>query len=128
MESFFMPKSLFTTMSQIFRFKQFSVEQAGAAAKIGTDAVLLGAWCPLLPSFQHSLDIGTGVIALMLAQRGAQQIDAIELDASAYQTAKNNFKHSPWAARLQIYNADFLDFSWDKKYDLVMREVKCNLN
>lgn len=109
-------------MSKIFRFKQFTVEQEGVAAKIGTDAVLLGAWCPVLPSFQHCLDIGTGtgVIALMLAQRGAKIVDAIELDSEAYKTAKFNVEQSPWAERLNVYKGDFLDFSLHKKYDLVV--------
>lgn len=63
-----------------FQFKQFTVNQDRCAMKIGTDGVLLGAWTPIDNHPQNILDIGTGtgIIALMLAQRSdAQQIDAI---------------------------------------------------
>lgn len=61
-----------------FRFKQFTVRQSGSAMKVGTDGVLLGAWCSIDPSHRSYLDIGTGtgLIALMLAQRVAGTVDA----------------------------------------------------
>ena len=67
----------------MFQFKQFSVEQDRCAMKIGTDGVLLGAWAPIENNPFSILDIGTGtgIIALMLAQRSsAEQIDALEID------------------------------------------------
>ena len=70
-------------MSKPFRFKQFSVAQDHCAMKIGTDAVLLGAWTNLDSQPNSILDIGagTGILALMMAQRsGAELIDAIEID------------------------------------------------
>ncbi|MCW5923771.1 MAG: methyltransferase [Saprospiraceae bacterium] len=56
--------------SQPFRFKKFSVEQEGAAHPVGTDGVLLGAWADV-ENCLNILDIGagTGLVALMLAQR-----------------------------------------------------------
>ena len=61
-------------MADSFRFKQFSIRNDRAALKVGTDAVLLGAAMTLLPSDRRALDIGTGtgVIALMAAQRAPQ--------------------------------------------------------
>jgi tRNA1Val (adenine37-N6)-methyltransferase len=71
-----------------FSFKKFSIEQDRCAMKIGTDGVLLGAWTPIENNPFSILDIGTGtgIIALMLAQRSnAEQIDALEIDEEAYE-------------------------------------------
>ncbi|MFD1257652.1 tRNA1(Val) (adenine(37)-N6)-methyltransferase [Mucilaginibacter terrae] len=109
----------------IFRFKQFSIDQTGCAMKVNTDGVLLGA----LADAKHAesiLDIGTGtgVIALMLAQRFATaQIDAVELDETAAQTALNNFQNSPFNSRLQIHTQSFqyyFKLHSDKKYDFIV--------
>ena len=98
---------------QPFRFKQFSVAQDQCAMKIGTDGVLLGAWSPIDHDPVSILDIGTGtgIIALMLAQRShAQQIDALEIDENAYEQASTNFENSPWSDRLFCYHASLLEF------------------
>lgn len=103
-------------MSSLFRFKQFSVDQAGAAMKVGFDGVLLGAWASPLqgtPAPLRCLDIGagTGLLALMLAQRFVHaRVDAIEVEAAAAQQAAANFATSPWHDRLTIYHTDFFDF------------------
>lgn len=92
--------------------------------KIGTDGVLLGAWAN--PDRAESiLDIGagTGVIALMLAQRSsAALIDAIELEEEAYVQCVENFENSPWGDRLFCYHADFRDFytEIEESYDLII--------
>lgn len=108
-----------------FRFKQFSVAQDRCAMKVGTDGVLLGAWSPLDHQPYSVLDIGTGtgVIALMLAQRSmAQQIDAVELDENAYEQATSNFENSPWSDRLFCYHAHLYEFAVevDESYDLIV--------
>ena len=90
--------------------------------KISTDAVLLGGLASSEKP-QNILDIGTGtgVIALMLAQRFSEsQISAIELDDLAAVQAKNNFFESPFADRLTIWNGAFQAFSTEKKYDLIV--------
>ena len=87
--------------SEVFRFKQFEVCHAHCAMKVGTDGVLLGAWAQCDGS--HILDVGTGsgLIALMLAQRFPEaQIDAIDIDADAVRQALENFERSPWRSRL----------------------------
>ncbi len=96
-----------------FQFKQFAVEQDRCAMKIGTDGVLLGAWTPLINNPFSILDIGagTGIIALMLAQRSkAEQIDALEIDDEAYEQATDNFENSPWSDRLFCYHAGLDEF------------------
>jgi tRNA1Val (adenine37-N6)-methyltransferase len=109
----------------VFQFKQFSVNQDQTAMKIGTDGVLLGAWTPIENNPKSVLDIGTGtgIIALMLAQRSsAKQIDALEIDESAYEQAVENFENSPWGDRLFCFHAGLDEFVDDPEdeYDLIV--------
>lgn len=100
-------------MARPFRFKQFTVHQELAAMKIGTDGVLLGAWTNLNHHPDSILDIGTGtgVIALMMAQRSAAElIDALEIDPDAHLQAVENFENSPWGDRLFCYHASLQEF------------------
>jgi tRNA1Val (adenine37-N6)-methyltransferase len=108
-----------------FNFKKFSVNQNRCAMKIGTDGVLLGAWTPIPENNSSILDIGTGtgIIALMLAQRSnAEQIDAIEIDEDAYEQATENFENSPWSDRLFCFHAglDELIEEPEDEYDLII--------
>jgi len=93
--------------------------------KIGTDGVLLGAWTPIENNPFSVLDIGTGtgIIALMLAQRsGAEQIDALEIDEDAYEQATDNFENSPWNDRLFCFHAGLDEFveEPEDEYDLIV--------
>src|SRR5690606_34491529 len=95
--------SLFISMEKLFQFKEFAINQDRCAMKIGTDSVLLGAWTSVETFPNSILDIGagTGVLALMLAQRSnAELIDAIEIDDAAYEQFVENFETSPWRVRL----------------------------
>lgn len=107
--------------NDIFNFKQFSVRQDLAAMKVGTDGVLLGAWASVGVA-QSALDIGTGtgLVALMLAQRSNAHIHAIELDEAAYHQAVLNFKASPWSEYLNAVLADFKTYDPALKYDLIV--------
>lgn len=90
--------------------------------KVGTDGVLLGAWIPPLGR-GRILDVGTGtgLIALMLAQRNTKiQIDAIELDLGALQDARINFDQSPWSDRLNLIQGDFTSWSNTNHYDCIV--------
>ena len=113
-------------METPFRFKEFSIAQDKCAMKIGTDAVLLGAWTPISSDVHSILDIGTGtgIIALMLAQRSfADTVDALEIDEDAYEQAVENFENSPWGDRLFCYHAAFEEFveeMQEEKYDLIV--------
>jgi len=109
----------------LFQFKLFSVQQDRCAMKIGTDGVLLGAWTPIDNNPFSILDIGTGtgIIALMLAQRTtAEQIDALEIDENAYEQAVDNFENSPWGDRLFCFHAGLDEFIEDPEdeYDLII--------
>ena len=109
----------------VFNFKKFSVEQDRCAMKIGTDGVLLGAWSPIPDHCDSVLDIGTGtgIIALMIAQRSnANQIDALEIDENAYEQASENFENSPWDDRLFCFHAglDELIDEPEDEYDLII--------
>ncbi|EIA09735.1 tRNA1(Val) (adenine(37)-N6)-methyltransferase [Flavobacterium frigoris] len=108
-----------------FQFKQFSTEQDRCAMKIGTDGVLLGAWTPIENNPFSILDIGTGtgIIALMLAQRShAEQIDALEIDEEAYEQSVDNFENSPWSDRLFCFHAGLDEFveEPEDEYDLIV--------
>lgn len=108
-----------------FQFKQFSLEQDRCAMKVGTDGVLLGAWTPITNNPFSILDIGTGtgVIALILAQRStAEQIDALEIDQEAYEQAVDNFENSPWSDRLFCFHAGLDEFveEPEEEYDLIV--------
>lgn len=112
-------------MKKPFKFKQFTVHQDRCAMQIGTDGVLLGAWTPVGPEVQSILDVGTGtgVIALMMAQRSnAEIVDALEIDDDAYEQAVENFEASPWADRLFCYHASFQEFfeEIEDPYDLII--------
>lgn len=117
----------------MFHFKQFAVDQSGCAMKINTDGVLLGALANANEPKQI-LDIGTGtgVIALMLAQRFENAlIDAVEIDQHAAKTAKRNFAASNYHDRLSCYALSFEEFAEnnpDKKYDLIVSNPPFYIN
>ncbi|GGF76202.1 tRNA1(Val) (adenine(37)-N6)-methyltransferase [Wenyingzhuangia marina] len=106
----------------MFRFKQFSVSQEKSAMKVGTDGVLLGAWSPVKKA-NNVLDIGTGtgLIALMLAQRNLEvKIDAIEIEENAFKEAQLNFINTLWSSRLNVFNTSLQSFKNDVQYDLIV--------
>ena len=91
--------------------------------KVGTDAILLGAW-PFPGTAGSILEIGTGcgVIALMLAQRSTARIDAIDIDEKSILQAESNFINSHWNDRIKALNVSLqeLSSSVKKKYDLII--------
>lgn len=109
--------------ADVFEFKQFTIKQDKCAMKVGTDAVLLGAWTTC-NDVRSILDIGTGtgVIALMLAQKSDAYIDAIEIDRNAYIQAIENATQSKWSDRINIHHTSLQEFvSIPRiKYDLIV--------
>jgi tRNA1Val (adenine37-N6)-methyltransferase len=94
-----------------FQFKQFTIRQENAAMKVGTDGVLLGA-LTRIENVHSILDIGTGtgLIALMLAQRCYAHIVAIDNEPSAYKDALQNVKCSPWEMRIEVIENSFQEY------------------
>jgi len=112
-------------MGSIFSFKQFQVDQRGCAMKINTDGVILGALSRFssLAKDHRVLDIGTGtgVIAMMLAQRFETAIvDALEIDEAAAQAAQLNFLNAPFSDRLLVFTGDIATFEAPDQYDLIV--------
>ena len=87
-----------------FQFQQFRIAQNNCAMKVSTDACLLGAVADASGA-SRVLDVGTGtgLLALMLAQRFAgAEIEALEIDPAAAAQAAANVRHSPWAGRVRV--------------------------
>ena len=89
--------------------------------KVGTDGVLLGAWTPLRPGDQRILDIGTGtgVIALMMAQR-TESAYITGVDLESVEEAKGNAQRSPWADRVALVQTAVQDFDPAQRFDLIV--------
>jgi len=104
-----------------FCFKQFNVDDSKCAMKVGTDAVILGAWVNVRNA-DTILDIGTGcgLIALMVAQRSNATITAIEIDESANLQSKENFVASPWHERLDTVHGSVQQFNPDHKFEFIV--------
>jgi tRNA1Val (adenine37-N6)-methyltransferase len=113
-----------------FQFKQFLVKQERSAFKVGTDGVLLGAWATV-ENAGSILDIGTGtgLIALMLAQRTAAsvmeagiRIVALEIDKASCEQAMDNIRISPWDQRIKVISQSFQDYAAAKPamFDLIV--------
>lgn len=105
----------------VFHFSRFTVKQDRCAMKVGTDGVLLGAWVD--PGNARSvLDIGTGtgLIALMIAQRSSASVTAIDIDDSSTRQAAENVAGSPWPDQIKIVHSSLQHFSAPDKYDLIV--------
>ena len=106
-----------------FQFRQFTVHQQHCAMKVGTDGTLLGAWALASESPCRILDIGTGtgLIALMMAQRYPQaKVTAIDIDDGAVRQSKENVSASPFVDRINVIKADVLTFEEEEKYDSIV--------
>lgn len=105
----------------VFRFKQFNINQAGSAMKIGTDAMILGAFIAVEgKSFALDIGTGTGVLSLMAAQRSADlKILAIDIEAGAAAEATENFRNSPFHVQIEAKHIDFLQLDAVNRFDLI---------
>lgn len=107
--------------SNSFHFKQFEINQDKTAMKVGIDSVLLGSWCPIEDP-KHILDIGTGtgILALITAQRSRALVDAVELEDEAFIQSTENCKKSIFDTRIICHHSSIQDFGTDKLYDLII--------
>jgi tRNA1Val (adenine37-N6)-methyltransferase len=106
-----------------FSFKQFTVYQDQCAMKVGTDGVLLGSWTDVKKA-SRILDVGTGtgLIAIMLAQRSPALIDGVEIEKNACLQARKNATGSPWHKRIKLYHDSIQHYSETKSssYDVIV--------
>ena len=104
-----------------FHFKHFSLYHDRSTMKVGTDAVLLGAWAEVKPT-DWVLDIGTGcgILPLMLAQKGIAKVHAVDLDEASALEAAENFQASQWSRQLFAFHADIRKFTMQCTYDLII--------
>lgn len=104
-----------------FAFKQFVIHHDRCAMKVGTDGVLLGAWTDVTKA-THVLDIGTGtgLIALMLAQRSKAKVTAVEIDENACAQAIDNVGLSPWKERVEVIQTDIRTYKPDRSFDCIV--------
>ncbi len=109
-----MPKNSFT-------FQQFVINQERCAMKVCTDACILGASTDVI-NINRILDIGTGtgLLALMLAQRTDAKIDAVEIDESAYNQAFINISESRFSNKVRVHQQRIQDFTAGENYDLII--------
>jgi tRNA1Val (adenine37-N6)-methyltransferase len=108
---------------ETFVFKQFIIQQDKCPMKVGTDAVLLGAWINAGKA-RKILDIGTGtgILSLMLAQKSNAEIDAIDIDKMAIEQALENVNLCKWKSNINVIHSSLQEFySTNKnKYDLIV--------
>lgn len=117
-------KLIYTMANTWFQFKQFRIEQGKTAMKVGTDGVLLGAWTNV-DTASTILDVGTGtgLIALMLAQRSSSAtILAIDVEDNAVLQAQENVENTPWSDRITVEKGDYRNFleKCSARYDLIV--------
>jgi tRNA1Val (adenine37-N6)-methyltransferase len=109
--------------NDFFEFKKFRIKQDKCAMRVSTDAVLLGAWVQTGKS-RSILDIGTGsgVIALMMAQKSEAQITALDIDRESADQARDNVAQSEYANRIDVLHCTFQDYvkQGSSKFDLVV--------
>ena len=110
--------------NQWFRFKKFTIHQDRCAMKVGTDGVILGAWVNVR-GMHSALDIGTGtgLLALMLAQRQKKlKVTALEIDPAATLQALENVAESPFSSQVQVIHSDFRTFQSEDsvKFDILI--------
>lgn len=117
-------KSFSSTMhNHFFRFKQFTIHQEHCAMKVSTDGVLLGAWAdPGHASGILDIGTGTGLIAIMLAQKSNALIHGVEIEPHASRQAAENAQQCPWAERITVTHSSFQDYSRHaaETYDLII--------
>lgn len=109
-----------------FHFKQFSIQQDQCAMKVTLDACILGALSDPYNLKQQkaisALDIGsgTGLLSLMLAQKGVLDIHAVEVDSAAVQQSAENIRNSPFSKQISLHHSDIQSVKLNQQFDLII--------
>lgn len=110
-----------------FQFKNFKIEQGKSGMKVCTDSCLFGAWVAdkiekriLNPDKIFDIGSGTGLLSLMVAQKFAGMIDAIEINENSFLQTVENFMQSPWSNRLRAFHGDIIVWDSSEKYDFIL--------
>lgn len=111
--------------TEVFRFQRFEVRHDKSSMRVGTDAVLLGAWaetvlCNTIPQ-PKVLDIGCGcgVISMMVAQRCPYaDVLGIDIDAPSIEEATDNAKQGIFDGRVKFRHVDVRDLVSENGHDL----------
>ena len=104
-----------------FRFKQFCIHHDRCAMKVGTDGVLLGAWGCVEGRRILDIGTGTGLIALMAAQRNPEaKVWGIDVDEEAVFQARENIAESPFCSRMECILQDVLTFETEELFDAIL--------
>ena len=105
----------------IFRFKQFCIHHDRCAMKVGTDGVLLGAWGCVEGKWILDIGTGTGIIALMAAQRNSEaKVLGIDVDEAAVLQAQENIAESLFSSRVECILQDILTFEPEMRFDAIL--------
>ena len=102
----------------VFRFKQFTIDQDLAGMKVGTDSIILGSAIKIKSKYKDILDVGagTGILTLMIAQRTMNSnITAVEIDSNSYHQANINIDKCKWNDRINLIHADAKHLKTDDK-------------
>lgn len=104
-----------------FTFKRFALCDSRCGMKIGTDGVVIGAWTSV-DDAADAIDVGagSGLISLMLAQRGVRHVSALEIDRGAAEDCRLNIAASPWAHRVSLTEGDFSLYNPPRPVDLIV--------
>lgn len=104
-----------------FRFKQFCIHHDRCAMKVGTDGVLLGAWGGVEGRRILDIGTGTGLIALMAAQRNPEaKVWGVDIDEEAVFQARENIAESPFCSRIECVLQDVLAFETGELFDAIL--------
>jgi tRNA1Val (adenine37-N6)-methyltransferase len=109
--------------NNVFKLKQFSIQHGSAALKVTTEALILGAFATnIAKNANHILDIGTGtgLLALMIAQKSGAKIDAVEISENAFLLANENVNNSKFSSQIKVFHKRIQDFENEIKYDLIV--------
>jgi tRNA1Val (adenine37-N6)-methyltransferase len=107
----------------VFHFQQFSVRQKHSGMKVCTDALVFGSMAPVTGG-ERVLDAGTGtgLLALIAAQKGARFIEGVEISQASFNEARENYQGSPWSDKMRVAHADIRDYAriCHRRYDLII--------